>query len=452
MAGSAPYMAPEQLRGQPGSASDQYALAVVVYEWLCGKRPFDGGTLELTKLHLLSLPPSLRRGSPPLARHRICRAACAGERAGQAVPFGARIRQRPIPCLARGHVFTSTRQAARISTDELPSYAPALSDAPQIPDVPDSRVYPVIAQESVLLEPVTDPTQPIEVETDSERRPVVVQADLLPDVQPAVQPAVQPGQLWNVPAIFTPLLGREQEVIATCALLMQPSVRLLTLLGTGGIGKTRLSIQLATETRPTFADGVCFVALAAIRDPEMVMPAILRALGLSQKDVPSFEQVKAFLQQKQLLLVLDNVEQVVAAAPQIAALLAACPTVKALATSRIALRIAGEQQVQLPPLPLPDISQLPGRTAIAQYASVMLFAQRAQALLPTFQVTAANAQAIAEICVRLDGLPLAIELAAARVKILPPPALLARLSNRLQVLTRGAATLPERQQTLRNTI
>ncbi len=435
LAGSAPYMAPEQLRGEPGPASDQYALGVVVYEWLCGKRPFDGSGLELAKHHFSLSPPSLRLLLPtlsPAIEYVVLRAL--SKEPGKRFPSVQDFANALYVASQEAMFSSSTRVADKIATGEFSAHV--LDN----PDFPDVSVQQVIVQETALLEPVTNPTQPMDEITDS--------ADRSFDVQPVTQP----GQLWNVPTIPTSLLGRAQEVMATCALLQRPDVRLLSLLGTGGIGKTRLSIQIATELRPAFADGVCFVVLAAIREPEMVMPSILHALGLQQKEIPSLEYVKSFLLKKHLLLVLDNFEQVVAAAPQIEALLAACPGVKVLVTSRIALRVAGEQHVQLPPLPLPDISQLPSRTAIAQYASVMLFVQRAQALLPTFEVTQANAKAIAEICVRLDGLPLAIELAAARVKLLPPPALLARLSNRLQVLTKGVATLPERQQTLRNTI
>ena len=164
------------------------------------------------------------------------------------------------------------------------------------------------------------------------------------------------------------------------------------------------------------------------------------------------EQVKASLHDKQLLLILDNFEQVVRASPRVEELLAACPSLKIVVTSRAVLHLQAEQEFTVPPLALPPLHQLPEHEVLSQNAAVSLFVRRAQAILPAFQVTATNGRTIAEICVRLDGLPLAIELAAARIKLLAPQALLARLTQRLQVLTSGARTLPERQQTLRNTL
>src|SRR5713226_6492511 len=250
---------------------------------------------------------------------------------------------------------------------------------------------------------------------------------------------VEPGQASrsNLLLPLTPLLGREPEVQATCTLLRRPEVRLLTLTGTGGIGKTRLGLQVATKLGEDFADGVSFVALAPISNPDLVMSTIAGVLELKEAgEQPLLEQLKAFLRDKCLLLLLDNFEQVVVAAPGLSALLTDCPQLKMLVTSRAALHIQGEYEFPVPPLAVPDLKRLPSPDMLPQYAALALFIQRARAIKPDFQLTKANAGAIAEICVRLDGLPLAIELAAARIKVLPG----------------GAQDLPDRQQTLRNTL
>ncbi len=235
----------------------------------------------------------------------------------------------------------------------------------------------------------------------------------------------------NLPTLLTSLLGREQEVAAVCAQLQRPEVRLVTLLGPGGIGKTHLSVQIATEMEAGYAHGVCFVPLASVSDPGQIFPTIAQALGL---------------------LLLDNFEQLVLAAPMLADLLASCPRLHLLVTSRSALRIQGEYEFAVPPLAVPDLTHLPENEDLAQVPTVALFLQRAQAIQPGFQLTKANARTIAEICTRLDGLPLAIELAAARTKLLPPQMLLKRLAHRLDVLTGSVRNLSARQQTLRNTI
>ncbi len=225
------------------------------------------------------------------------------------------------------------------------------------------------------------------------------------------------------------------------------------LIGTAGIGKTRLAIQVATDLLEDFDDGAYFVPLAPISDKDLVPSTIARSFGLKESSNRSMvEHLKVYLSNKCLLLVLDNFEHVVTAAPLLVELLTACPKLKLLVTSREVLHLHVEEQFSVPPLALPDLKHLEDIESPAQFAAVELFNLRAQAVLPGFRMTAANANTIATICTRLDGLPLAIELAAARIKLLSPQALLARLEHRLYVLTQGPQDVPERQQALRNTI
>src|SRR2546423_4657236 len=257
----------------------------------------------------------------------------------------------------------------------------------------------------------------------------------------------------NLPTFPTPLIGREQEVMRVCALLRRPEVRLVTLTGPGGVGKTHLSLQIAAELFDDFANGVCFIPLAPISDPELVVSTIAQACGLKESgDEPLLDLLKAYLRDQQVLLLLDNFEQVVVAAPVLSGLLAVCSQLKMLVTSRAVLHLRGEREFPVPPLDLPDLKHPAKSEVLARSAAVALFLDRARAVKPTFQMTAANAHAIAEICVRLDGLPLAIELAAAWMKLLPPQALLGRLEHRLAVLTSRGRDLPAQQQTLRSTM
>jgi predicted ATPase/class 3 adenylate cyclase/Tfp pilus assembly protein PilF len=257
----------------------------------------------------------------------------------------------------------------------------------------------------------------------------------------------------NLPLQPTPFLGREHEVQQIVDLLRRPEVRFLTLTGPGGTGKTRLALQAAADLLDDFADGVYFVPLASLADPDLVLATIATTLGMREEgDQPLVARFRDFLATKQLLLVLDNMEHLANAAPAVGELLSTSPGLKVLATSRMPLRLRAEREYAVPPLGLPRRKPPPTAEQLSQYEAVRLFIERAQAVKADFTIDNASAPAVAEICHRLDGLPLAIELAAARVRMLPPQAMLARLEQRLPMLTSGARDAPERQRTLRNTI
>ncbi len=422
--GTIAYMAPEQIQDQPRPASDQYALGVTVYEWLCGARPFSGSFTALVTHHLWQPPPPLQGRAPTITAEveQVVLRALAKDP-----------KQRFPSVIAFAEALEQASRYVSSDAGWLALDTPFLSAPPSQASFATEAIQ-LTSQEGEAASPSL--TSRVSIKERKGQRSVV-----------------KPAPQWRVPATFTPLVGRKRDVAAIEAMLMRPEIRLLTLLGTGGIGKTRLALQVATQMRAFFDDGICFADLASTSDPTLIPLIIAEALGIRQNvNLSIFKQVELFLRDKQLLLILDNFEHVVTAAPLIEDLLTTSPSLKIVVTSRAVLHLRAEYEYQVTPLSLPDLKGSPASEDLAHSTAIALFVQRAQAVLPTFRFARANAHAIAEICVQLDGIPLAIELAAARIRLLPPQALLSRLTQRFEVLTGGAVTLPTRQQTLRNTL
>jgi predicted ATPase/class 3 adenylate cyclase len=284
-------------------------------------------------------------------------------------------------------------------------------------------------------------------------RPVRLFQLAAPGLDTQAAPAAQDAPLAGaVPVPATPLVGREREAAAVEDLVIREGARLVTLTGPGGVGKTRLAVEAAVRLGAGFADGARFVELAAVPAADLVAAGIAAGLGLTTSAGQLRTDLHGYLRARRILLVLDNFEQVIGAGPLLAELLAAAPGLVVLVTSRVVLRLSSEHEFPVPPLPVPPAGTGRDAAGLRGYASVGLFVERAHAAARGFELTSGNAEAVGEICRRLDGLPLAIELAAARVRLLPPQALASRLGQRFTLLTGGARDLPERQRALRNTL
>jgi len=389
--GTIDYAAPEQIEGKELTpAADLYAFGCVLYECLTGHRPFEGPTdMAVVRAHVLEPPPKATALRPdlPAALDAVIERALAKE---------ASERYR-----SARELIEAARLALAGAQDAAAAPAPGRVDA-------------------VAAAPI------------------------------AAAPQRKRTTVTNLPALTTPFLGRDRELEEVTALLRDPAVRLVTLTGFGGTGKTRLSLQAATEVKDDF-DRVVVVDLAPVRDADLVGSAITQELGVESSSA-TVDAVREKIGTADVLIVLDNFEQVLPAAQLVSDLLAAVPSLCVLVTSQSPLRVRAEQEYAVPPLTLPDEVDPGDLDALAASPAVALFLDRARSVRPSFELTEENAQAIADICVRLDGIPLAIELAASRVRLLTPQALRSRLERRIDVLAGGVSDLPERQRTLRNAI
>lgn len=316
---------------------------------------------------------------------------------------------------------------------------------------PSRQIAELLAEQ--LLIPVEERPAFIQA-ARAEGRVERIQSPIDQPIMAPSTPAGEPdGPTYSLPVPLTPLIGRAQQLEQVQAWLKSDEIRLVTVSGPGGIGKTRFALEVAAQMRGQFSHGVCFVSLAALNDSALVAATIAQALGVHEDGSQTIEaQLRQFVASRQLLLVLDNFEQIMQASSLVSELLQAAPKLKILVTSREVLHIRGEHELALPTLDLPKLSKHLDVDEVAQHSAIELFVSRAQAIKSSFQLNRSNVAAVASICARLDGLPLALELVAARIKLLSPQSLAERLTERLPLLTGGARDLPERHQTLRNAI
>jgi predicted ATPase/serine/threonine protein kinase len=406
--GTTSYMSPEQVRGEEIDArSDLFSLGVVLYEMATGQRPFVAKNRVLMMNAILSAQPAAASGVNPALP------AALDTILARALEKHCKKR------FQRAADICSDLKRLKGETEKTPT-AVALA-GPVGPNPRPGRYVSILA--TIRDRFLEKPVRPVET-----RR-------------------------TNLPVQRTGFVGREKEVAAAKELLLRQDVRLVTVTGPGGIGKTRLAVQVASGLVERFPGGTHFVPLSSLSDPALIASVIVQTLGIREAGGQSpLEILKENLRDSRrppMLLVMDNFEHLIQAAPTVAALLAMGTNLKIMVTSRAALHVYGEHEFPVPPLALPDSRSMPPVEILSQYPAVALFVQRAVAVKPDFELNRENAPAVTEICARLDGLPLAIELAAARVKVLSPSSMRTRLASRLQLLTGGARDLPQRQQTLR---
>jgi len=416
--GTTSYMSPEQVRGEEVDArSDLFSLGVVLYEMATGQKPFIGKNRVLLMNAILNAHPAF-----PITQVSSCLPEALETIIARALE---KKREKRF------------QHAAEICSD-LKRLKEEMKNA--------SRAVPIAA-------PVKPDARPAgRLFTRYLAREFAAVRDRFTE-KPVKQVETRPT---NLPVQRTAFVGRKKEVAALKELLVRQDVRLVTVTGPGGIGKTRLAVQAASELVEHFPDETHFVALASLGDPSSIASVIVQTLGIREAGGHSaIEILRKNLQDASrapMLLLLDNFEHLIQAAPSVADLLATAPNLKIMVTSQAALHLYGEHEFPVPPLALPDSRSKASVEVLSQCPAVALFVQRAVAAKPDFELNRGNAAAVSEICARLDGLPLAIELAAARVKVLSPSLMLTRLANRLQLLTGGARDLPQRQQTLRATM
>ncbi|MGB9181718.1 MAG: tetratricopeptide repeat protein, partial [Pyrinomonadaceae bacterium] len=413
--GTAEYVSPEQAQGlEVDERTDIWSFGVVLYEMATGRAPFTGRSPREILVSILNDEPVFIRKISPEAPEEY----------------------EQIVSRALAKNLDERYQTVKAMSQEIRRFRHELEFKAQL-------------EQSAQSDAATQASLPIigDEQKDTGWRMKATLLDGTARLRAVTSTA------HNLPVHPTPIIGREEEISSIVRLMRDREVRLLTLTGPGGTGKTRLSLETASHLLETFADGVYFVALAPVNAPPLVLSAITQTLGIKESgSTPLVETLKEYLQSKRMLLVLDNFEQVIPAAPLVAELMSAGPRLKFLVTSRAALHLRGEHEFPVQPLALPESQDLPPLDALTQYAAVALFVERAQAVKPDFELTDENARAVVEICERVDGLPLAIELAAARIKLLSPQMMLARLQHPLKLLTGGAQDLPARQQTMRQTI
>jgi non-specific serine/threonine protein kinase len=425
--GTISYMSPEQLRGfQVDEQTDIWSFGILLYEMLAGRLPFTGETPSDCIASILKTEPLLLSHfveDIPETFEQVVMNALKKDKNERYETI--KELQSDLIQIKKGLEL----DIEAVPTKELPNKSQIENRGEETKDQHQTKDFL-----NETLNPAT-------------------KGNLTAAFSPADVQDIRGARLNNLPFLATPFVGRKAELTAIRELILEEEVRIVTLTGAGGTGKTRLGLQAATELLADFADGVFFVRLAPISDANLVASTIAQALNVKDAGIASIaEQLKEFLREKQILLVLDNFEHVIKAATFVSDLVASCSKLKILTTSRTALHINGEHEFSVQPFETPSIEQLPQIEELKTYPAIELFTQRTRAVKSDFKLTEENAATIAEICARLDGLPLAIELAAARIKILSPKSLLTRLEQRLKILTGGTRDLPLRQQTMRDTI